>query len=131
MKTNPVHKVPTHLMEGVEGKEFLVNNRNDEEEVVRVVEEVTEEVLRRTGSAGFSLLCNDAYDSSTLSAERGKENRCNRKLLKESCSEVEVEEWMTGRSGEEERVLIAVSRFGNAAMPSSLICLQFLVWKML
>ena len=58
MKTNPVHKVPTHLMEGVGGKEFLVNNRKDKEEVERVVSEATKEVLRRTGGAGFPLLCN-------------------------------------------------------------------------
>merc|ERR1712047_236267 len=30
-RTNPVYKVPEHLMEGVEGKEFLVNNKDDEE----------------------------------------------------------------------------------------------------
>merc|ERR1712047_160066 len=28
-KNNPVYKVPSNLMEGVEGKEFLVNNRDD------------------------------------------------------------------------------------------------------
>merc|ERR1712013_133486 len=50
--TNPVYKVPSHLMEGVEGKEFLVNNPDDEEEVERVVAEATVEVLRRTGGAG-------------------------------------------------------------------------------
>merc|ERR1719336_2658101 len=29
-QTNPVYKVPEHLIEGVEGKEFLVNNKDDE-----------------------------------------------------------------------------------------------------
>merc|ERR1712004_962945 len=49
--TNPVYNIPTHLMEGVEGKEFLVNP-NDKEEVESVFEEATKEVLRRTGGAG-------------------------------------------------------------------------------
>ena len=53
----------SNLMEGVEGKEFLVDNSKDEEEVERVVEEATKEVLRRTGGAGFPLLCNDVRDS--------------------------------------------------------------------
>ena len=35
--TNPVYKVPSHLMEGLEGKEFLVNDPKDEEEVASVV----------------------------------------------------------------------------------------------
>merc|ERR1712004_95277 len=47
-QTNPVYKVPDNLMEGVAGKEFLVNNRD----VARVVEEATEELLRRTGGVG-------------------------------------------------------------------------------
>ena len=55
-RTNPVYNIPTHLIEGVEGKEFLVNNKDDEEELERVVSESTVEVLRRTGGAGFPLL---------------------------------------------------------------------------
>ena len=80
----------------------------------RVVEEATVEVLRRTGGAGFPLLCAE-YDHSRLSAvKRGVERAgatalvYHRELPKESCSEVEVEEWIRKRrSGEEERVLIA------------------------
>merc|ERR1712004_466892 len=64
INTNPVYKVPEHLMEGVEGKEFLVNNRDDKEEVERVVAKATKEVLRRTGGAGFPLLCYDDYRDS-------------------------------------------------------------------
>ena len=60
-QTNPVYNITTHLMGGVEGKEFLVNNIRDEEEVARVVEEATTEALSRTGSAGFPLRCNDLF----------------------------------------------------------------------
>ena len=113
IQTNPVYKVPENLMEGLEGKEFLVNNWNDEEELERVVEEATKEVLRRTGGAGFPLLC--YHYASTLSAyKRGVERAGATALVyhnllpKESCSEVEVEEWISKRrSGEEERVLVA------------------------
>ena len=63
-KTNPVYKVPEHLTEGVRGEEFLVNNIYDKEEVERVVAEATKEVLRRTGGAGFPLLC-DHCESKT------------------------------------------------------------------
>ena len=114
-KTNTVHKVPTRLGKGVEGKEFLVNNKYDEEEVARVVSEATKEVLRRTGGAGFPLLCDDDYDDSRQSAvKRGVERAgatalvYHWRLPEESCREVEVEEWIRKRrSGEEERVLIA------------------------
>jgi len=113
-KTNPVYNIPTHLMEGVEGKEFLVNNRDDEEEVARVVEEATKEVFTRTTDAGFPLLC-DGYFCSRISAVKRWVERANAtalvyhgELSKESCLEVEVEEWIRKRrSGEEERVLIA------------------------
>merc|ERR1712013_530582 len=33
--SRPVYKIPVHLLEGVEGKEFIVNNWNDEEGVER------------------------------------------------------------------------------------------------
>ena len=74
------------------------------------------EVHRRTGSAGFPLLCDDHYDDATLSAVKRGVERAGataliyhyRDLPNESCSEVEVEEWIRKRrSGEEERVLIA------------------------
>ena len=113
INTNPVYKIPDQLLEGVEGKEFLLNNTHDDEEVARVIEEATEEVLRRTGGAGFPLLC--VGRGSILSAvKRGLERAgatalvYHKDLPKESCSEVEVEEWIRKRrSGEEERVLIA------------------------
>ena len=115
--TNPVYKVPSNLMEGMEGKEFLVNNKDDEEEVAGVVKKATKEVLRRTGGAGFPLLSNE-YDSPltlTLSAvKRGLERAgataldYHKHLPRDTCREVEVEEWIRKRrSGEEERVLIA------------------------
>ena len=44
----PAHKVSDHLMTGVEGKEFLVKNWNDDKEVADVVKAATKEVLRRT-----------------------------------------------------------------------------------
>ena len=111
--SNPVYKVPKNLMEGVKGKEFLVNDYYDIEEVARVVEEATKEVLRRTGGAGFPLLCDD-YGSRLSAVKRGVERAgatalvYHKILPKETCSEVEVEEWIRKRrSGEEERVLIA------------------------
>merc|ERR1712004_247327 len=70
-KTNPVYKVPDNLMEGLEGKEFLVNNKDDEKEVERVVSEATKEVLRRTGGAGFPLLCSDYLRSPLSAVKRG------------------------------------------------------------
>ena len=109
--TNPVYKVPAHLMEGVEGKEFLVDNIKDEEEVAKVVEEVTKEVLRKTGGAGFPLLCVGSRISAVkIGVERAGATTLvyNYKLPRDRCSEVEVEEWIRKRrSGEEERVLIA------------------------
>merc|ERR1711963_575963 len=113
-KTNPVYNIPIHLIDGVEGKEFLVNNKYDKEEVERAVAEATEEVLSRTGGAGFPLLCVDYRDSTLSAVKRGVERAgatalvYHRGLPKQSCSEVEVEEWIRKRrSGEEERVLIA------------------------
>ena len=101
-------------MEGVEGKEFLVNNRFDKGEVARVVKEATVEVFRRTGGAGFPLLCADLLGPTLSAIKRGVERAgataivYHRSFPEESCSEVEVEEWIRRRrSGEEERVLIA------------------------
>ena len=83
-------------------------------ELERVVLEAAKEVLRRTGSAGFPLLCNDLLTSTLSSVKKGVERAgatalvYNDDLLEETCSEVEVEEWIRKRrSGEEERVLIA------------------------
>jgi len=108
--TNPVYKVPEHLMEGVEGKEFLVNNKDDEEEVARVVEEATKEVLRRTGGVGFPIFGGYREDA----VKRGVERAGASTLVyygdnfNSTCSEVEVEEWLRRRrSGEEDRVLFA------------------------
>ena len=112
-QTYPVYKVPTHLMEGMEGNKFLVKFvENEEEEVARVVEKATKEVFRRTGSAGFPLLCADALEISIVrrGVERAKAKALvyHRDLPEESCSEVQVEDWLKRRrSGEEERVLIA------------------------
>ena len=50
--TSLVYKLPSHLIYGVEGNGFLVNNKDDEEEVASVVMEAT-----GTGGAGFPLLC--------------------------------------------------------------------------
>ena len=47
-ETKPVYKIPDHLLTGVEGQEFHVNNRRDKEEMARVVKEASLEVLRRT-----------------------------------------------------------------------------------
>ena len=106
-RTLPVYNVPDHLMTGVEGKEFFVYDRKDEEEMATVLEAAMKEVRRRTGGAGFPLLCEDyCVDfvvkriSATALVYRGNS--------KESCSEVEVEEWLKRRrTGVEERVLIA------------------------
>jgi len=89
VKTNPVYKVLARLMEGTEGKEFLVNNKKNEEELERVVAEATRDVLRRTGGAGFPPLCPDYHGSSTTAVKKGVERAsatalvCHRDLPKE------------------------------------------------
>ena len=69
------------MISGVEGKQFLVNNRDDAEEVASAVEAACKEVLGRTGGAGFPLLCDDYSASQILSLkdcqERGGESQCN------------------------------------------------------
>ena len=60
-------------MDGVEGKEFLINNKDDKEEVERAVNEVTVEVLRRTGGAGFPLLCRGHDYSKLYAIKKGLE----------------------------------------------------------
>ena len=112
-KTFPVYNVPDHLMEGVECKEFLLSDKENEDQIAKVVEEATKELLGRTGGAGFALLCNNIIDSRLNAAERGVERAGATALVyhKSSsniCSDVEVEDWLRRRrSGEEERVLIA------------------------
>ena len=53
--TNPVYKIPDHLMTGVKGTKFFVNDNKDEEEVISVVEKACREVFERSGGAGFPL----------------------------------------------------------------------------
>ena len=111
--TNPVYKIPNQLMAGLEGKQFLYNNKDDKDEVTSVVEAACKEVLGRTGGAGFPLLFDDpSSDGSKIRiVKRGVERAGATVLIycrwsKESCSEAEVEEWLRRRrSGEEERVL--------------------------
>merc|ERR550517_1743395 len=71
-KTNPVYKLPGNLLEGISGKQFLVNNRNDADEVASVVEAACKEVLGRTGGAGFPILY-DGYRSHISNVKRGVE----------------------------------------------------------
>jgi len=110
--TNPVYTIPALLIDGVQGKEFLVNNTDDEEEVASVVEAACKEVLQRTGGAGFPLLY-DVHSYSKISIVKRGVERAGAKALfyheysNESCSEGEVEEWFRRRrSGEEEKILI-------------------------
>lgn len=97
-------------MAGVEGKEFLVNNKDDEEEVADVVKKACEMVFGMTGGAGFPLLC--ARNTTMDGVKRGVERTSARALVylgesEESCNEEEVEEWLRKmRNKEEERVLI-------------------------
>merc|ERR1712061_471191 len=72
-QTNPVYKLPTNLIEGVAGKQFLVNNRDDKDEVASVVEAACKEVLGRTGGAGFPILCDALLDSNISMVKRGVE----------------------------------------------------------
>ena len=73
-ETKPVYKIPDHLLTGVEGQEFHVNNRRDKEEMARVVKEASLEVLGRTGGAGFPLLFSDYSDLRRIRAvKRGVE----------------------------------------------------------
>ena len=100
-KTNPIYNIPAQMIAGVEGKQFLVNNIDDADELESVVEAACKEVLGRTGGAGSRIRI----------VKRGVE-RAGAKVLfyhgasKESCSEAKVGEWSKRRrSGEEERVL--------------------------
>ena len=112
-KTNPVYKLPTNLIEGVAGKQFLVNNYQDADELASVVEAACKEVLGRTGGAGFPILCGGDWLIGSI--KRGVERAGATALFYHrgsSCSKAEVEEWlMRRRSGKEEkRCLIADER---------------------
>ena len=72
-KTNPVYRLPEQLMAGVKGKQFLVNNRDDSDELESVVETACKEVLGRTGGAGFPVLCDTIGDLRIRSVRRGVE----------------------------------------------------------
>ena len=110
--TNPSYNIPDLVMDGVEGKQFLVNNRDDDDEMASAVEAACKEVLGRTGGAGFPLLFDGLLDSQISTIKRGVERAGATVLIyhsgsNERCSEAEVEEWLRRRrSGEEERVLI-------------------------
>ena len=116
--TNPVYKIPDHLMAGLGGKEFLIHRKNDDREIAMAVEEATEELFRRTGGAGFLFLCRHFCYPTTWPEERlgegGGVARAGAKMLvytdtpeKKGCSEVDVAEWLRKmKNGEEDRVLI-------------------------
>ena len=110
--TNPVYTISDQLMAGVEGQQFLLNDINDADELANVVEAACKEVLRRTGGAGFPVLCNANADSKISIVKRGVERTGGtalvyHRLTKECCSEAEVEDWLRRRRiGEEEKCLI-------------------------
>ena len=109
--THPVYRIPDDLMSGVDGDEFLYNNVNDANELMNVVGEACEEVLRRTGGVGFPVLCDD-YGSTISSVKNGVERAgasllVYHRLSKDSCSELEVKDWLKRRAmGEEKRCLL-------------------------
>ena len=115
-RTNPVYKVPADLMQGIRCKQLFFNDIDgdiDEDEVASVVKAACKEVLRRTGGAGFPVLCN-SYDNRTPISvvKRGLERAGATALVYHKNSEVnsseaEVEEWLRSRRrGEEKRCLI-------------------------
>ena len=92
-KTSLVYKVSKNLMNGVEGKEVLVNNKYDEKEVASVAMEASKDVFTRTGVAGFPLLCG-GFASTISVVKRGVERAglmtiVYRRDSTGSCSEVE------------------------------------------
>ena len=122
--TNPVYNVPKLMIAGIEGKQFLVNNREDADEVASAVEEACKDVFGRTGGAGFPILL-DAWEESRIRIVKRGVERAGATVLvypglsKECCSDGEVEEWLRRRrNGEEKRCLIidsAVSRGWEAS----------------
>ena len=126
--TSLVYKLPSHLIYGVEGKEFLVNNKDDEEEVASVVMEAT-----RTGGAGFPLLC--CGFASTISVVKRGVKRAGlmtivyRRDSIGSCSEVEVGKWLRRRSrGEEQRILIADQYVSRGWEASHVLVVDLFAW---
>ena len=122
--TNPVYNVPKLMIAGIEGKQFLVKNREDADEVESAVEAACKDVFGRTGGYGFPILLDCWYESKIRIAKRGVERAGATALVytglsKERCSEAEVEEWLRRRrNGEEKRCLIidsAVSRGWEAS----------------
>ena len=116
VNTNSVLKIPDQLIEGVEGKEFLVNNWDDEGEFARVMKEACDEVFRRTGGAGFPVLCNVYFGPATSTVKRLVERAAGARAIlynsTDACSGTEVEEWLRRRrSGEkEERKCLVTDR---------------------
>ena len=96
----------------MEGKQFFVNDYNDDDEVKSVVEAACKEVLRRTGGAGFPVLCLCLLGSNISIVKRGVERAGATALVyyrgsKECICETQVEEWLRRRrSGEERRCLV-------------------------
>jgi len=107
----------------MEAKEFSVNKHNDLEEVMRVVMGACKEVFRRTGGAGFPVLCicTSARDNSqrmdmiTTAVQRAfdapvliyHEQVYENWISQQCCSEADVETWLENRrNGEEKRCLI-------------------------
>ena len=118
IRNNPVYKVPDLMIDGIKGKQFLVNNWDDDE-LARVVDIACKEVFMRTGGAGFPILCEDHNDSRIRIVKSGVERASATALVYHQksndaydvglprASTVEVEEWLRRRrSGEEKRVLI-------------------------
>ena len=113
VSTNPVYKVPDQLINGVKGRRFVFNDKYDNEELTSVTEAACKEVFRRTGGAGFPVLCDTFHNSQISFVKRGVERSgCTaliyqRNKQTECCSEAEVEEWLRRRrNGEEKRCLI-------------------------
>ena len=118
--TNPVYKVPQHLIAGLEGGEFFEPTYEDEGDMrgdgdwgegdrAEVVGEACKDLLRRSSGVGFPILGGCYLDGYTLKGVRraGLTALIYHKRSKECCSEAEVQEWLKRRkSGEEKRVLI-------------------------
>ena len=122
-QTNPVYKLPANLLEGVTGKQFLVNNQYDYDEVMSVVEAACKEVLRRTGGTGFPIVCY-GYSSMISMIKRGVERAGATALIyhgdsKECCSDAEVEEWLKRRRSRKEKRCLIADGFGSRGWEAS------------
>ena len=118
--TNPIDTIPAQMVDGIQGKQSLVNNEYDDDEVACVVEAACKEVLGRTGGAGFPILCDDYAGSKISAVKRGVERAGASALVyhrrsNECCSEAEVEEWLRRRrSGKEEKRCLITDEQGRA-----------------